>query len=189
MMKNTSQGFTLIELFIVIAIAGILFTTAVSSFSSLVKRSNVSSQINQMVGLINLARETAVAKNTITTICPAAVTESQCGRNWSSGVMLFKDNNLNHQLDPNERIIKRLEALPNGHKLTWRAFQNKNYLQFSPSGFTRYQNGTFRYCISGDDLSFNRALIINMAGRLRQSQDSNEDGIFEDSNKKPVICT
>src|SRR5271170_3836112 len=65
MAKNTSGGFTLVELLTVIAIISILTGVAISSFSAVGAR-NFTSQASQMSDILARAREYAVANNTYT---------------------------------------------------------------------------------------------------------------------------
>ncbi|PIP80183.1 MAG: hypothetical protein COW84_06650 [Gammaproteobacteria bacterium CG22_combo_CG10-13_8_21_14_all_40_8] len=182
-----NNGYTLLELMIALAIISVLLGQGIPSYQAAVIRSKVSSQLNELTDLLNLARIYAISRNVVTTICPSADGKS-CSRDWTQGIMLFRDENLNHTKDLHENIIKILPKLPNSHLLTWRAFQNKNYLQYSPSGFTRSQNGTFRHCVTGETLKYNRALIITVSGRVRMSQDKNKDGIYEDRKGEPIKC-
>lgn len=187
-MNNINKGFTLIELLIIISIIGILFGIAMPNMYNLITKTKVSSRVNQLSGMLMLAREYAVDKNVVVTLCPSS-DGRLCSGDWSLGQILFMDMNRNHKKDDEDQIIKILPKLPEKHKITWRAFQNKNYLQYSPTGFTRSQNGTFRYCVVGNELSFNRALVINRSGRVRSSQDINGDGIHEDREGEPVLCS
>lgn len=186
-LNNKQKGFTLIELLIVIAIVSILLGIALPNMQTIITKTKVAARVNQLVGILMLARKSAVTRNMVVTLCPSSDGLS-CSRDWAQGQILFSDANHNHQVDDEDELIRILPKLPKTHKLTWRAFQNKNYLQYSPTGFTRHQNGTFRYCVEGNDLSFNRALIITVSGRVRASYDNDGDGIHEDSKGKPVVC-
>ena len=181
------KGFTLIELVTVVAIAGILLGVGVPNMQSLITSAKVTSNVNKMVGLLNYSREYSLNNNVVVTVCPSSDGIS-CSKYWTKGQIAFTDKNLNHKKDAGEIVLRAYSELPEKHVMTWRAFQNKNYLQYSPTGFTRYQNGTFRFCVLGEDKSFNRAIIMTISGRARSSKDIDGDGIHEDRTGKDVVC-
>ena len=62
MKRSTKKGFTIVELVIVIAVIAILAAVLIPTFSSLIKRANLSADM-QAVRTINLALQTSEAKN------------------------------------------------------------------------------------------------------------------------------
>jgi len=78
--------------------------------------------------------------------------------------------------------------LPAGETLQWRAFQSRPYLQIEPSGFMRHQSGNFTWCPASRNARFARQLVVNATGRVRLSQDTDGDGIHEDSAGNPLHC-
>lgn len=63
--KSTSrmQGFTLMELMIAIAVLAILITIAAPSISDTIRNNQIAAQNNELIALINLARNEAVRRN------------------------------------------------------------------------------------------------------------------------------
>lgn len=63
--KSTSrmQGFTLMELMIAIAVLAILITIAAPSISETIRNNQIAAQNNELIALINLARNEAVRRN------------------------------------------------------------------------------------------------------------------------------
>lgn len=57
------KGFTLIELIVAIAVAAILLTVAVPSLSNLIRNNRVTGQTNELVSMINFARNEAIRRN------------------------------------------------------------------------------------------------------------------------------
>jgi len=186
-LKIKPNGFTLIELLTTISIIGILTGIGVPGMQELITSSKVSSNVNQMAGLLNFSREYSLSNNIVVTVCPSSDGEN-CTKNWTEGRISFSDKNQNHIRDENDILLRVQSELPENHVMTWRAFQNKKYLQYSPTGFTRYQNGTFRYCVAGEDKSFNRAIIMAISGRARSSKDVDGDGVHEDRKGDDVVC-
>jgi len=65
---RVSQGFTLIELMVVLAVMGIFAAIAVPSFSKLIHKNSVSAAANELFGLLQYARGEAVTRSTNVTI-------------------------------------------------------------------------------------------------------------------------
>ncbi|MEE9444784.1 MAG: GspH/FimT family pseudopilin [Cocleimonas sp.] len=68
-LKKSNTGFTLIELMITLAIAVILITLAVPSFSLMIHNSKVTSATNEFVSALNLARSEALKRSNNVTVC------------------------------------------------------------------------------------------------------------------------
>lgn len=67
-----SDGFTLVELMIVVVIAGIGFSLAVPSFQGMLERNRLATQTNEMLLAINLARSEAGRVGDIVSVQAAA---------------------------------------------------------------------------------------------------------------------
>ncbi len=83
-MKNTSQfrsmrGFTVLELMVTLIIAAILLSIAVPSFTSLIRRNQITSYANEFGTSVNLARSEAIKRGT------DIVLTSNAGTNWKQG--------------------------------------------------------------------------------------------------------
>jgi type IV fimbrial biogenesis protein FimT len=65
----SQPGFTLIELLVTIAVLAILIAAAVPSFTSLINANRLSTQANEMVATLQMARSEAVRLNTSVVVC------------------------------------------------------------------------------------------------------------------------
>lgn len=83
------RGFTLLELFVVIAVAAILAAAALPGLQEFIKNNNRSTRMNTLVTALNYARSDAVNRRRTTTVCP---TDNQCScagdAEFHSGVLV-----------------------------------------------------------------------------------------------------
>jgi type IV fimbrial biogenesis protein FimT len=85
------SGFTLVELLMTIALASILMAIAVPSFNQLVVGSRLTTQANELVAAINLARSEAIKRNANISLCRAnSATATACSAsagNWQHWIV------------------------------------------------------------------------------------------------------
>lgn len=103
-------GFTIIEIFVAIAIVGILISIAIPAFSQMMSDQRIKSVASDLVGELAYARVEAVKRST-------RVGLARTGANWEEGWVVFADTNRNGRKDAGEEILKVQEALPNQFKL------------------------------------------------------------------------
>jgi len=86
-MNNKQRGITLIELMIVIVIAGILLSMAIPSFSDLIVSNRTTAQANDFVTALATARSEAIRRGLPVCVKRLGATE----KDWSSGWEVFVD--------------------------------------------------------------------------------------------------
>ncbi len=115
-MKN-NNGFTIVELMVVVAVIGILSAIAFPSFQYLTAANNSASILNQLHSHVNTARTEAIRSNTAVSICgssnpnqvdvPATPVPACNGTAvWTAGWLVFLDNNGNGTRDAGETLLK-----------------------------------------------------------------------------------
>jgi prepilin-type N-terminal cleavage/methylation domain-containing protein len=123
------SGFTLIELMIVLTIAGILAFLAAPSMKSFIYTERLAGEARDMIEDLNYARSEAIREgkcnfSTATnsyqncvTVCKqlAGATTPYCDSStstpWTSGRVIFVDANLNGQVDAGEAVLRVRETL------------------------------------------------------------------------------
>ncbi|MET1254282.1 GspH/FimT family pseudopilin [Aliikangiella maris] len=180
------NGFTFIDLIFTLAILTLLFGFALPSFNQFIDRQKIATQVSQFKYLLQNARKQAILEKSKITVCPTD-DQLKCNNNWSDGFMAFIDLNENRQKDKSESMIYVQNLNHPQLSLKFKAFGYRNSFQWHQTGITNHQNGTFLFCWKNKP-ELARALIISKAGRMRHSQDSNQDGIQEDANDKNLHC-
>jgi len=78
--KSKAEGFTLLELLVTIAIAGVLLGIGLPSFGNMMAESRISAQYNSFVGSLYQARSEAIKGGADITVCPrSAIEATSCG--------------------------------------------------------------------------------------------------------------
>lgn len=180
-------GFSLLELLMTVSILSIGLTIAAPSLENLLIKTKITTELNRLSKAIKLARISAITMHTNVTLCPSA-DQVSCSGQWNQGMLVFIDDNSNRIVDGDDSIIQKFERFPKNDQVSWKAFGNRQFLQMNPSGYTRFQNGTFKYCPE-EGVQYARAIILNASGRVRFSTDTNGDGINEDAKGRPLSCS
>jgi type IV fimbrial biogenesis protein FimT len=97
-----NAGFSVVELMIIVAIVAIVATIAVPSFNDLIVQNRLSSQTNELIAGVGLARTAAIETNSGGGFCPANASQSGCGGSWQNGWLVWADANGNGNADPDE---------------------------------------------------------------------------------------
>lgn len=180
------KGFTLIELLIVMTILAIVAGTAIPGLNELWKNGNRHAAINDLVTLINLARNTAIQENTTVTLCPLNSSD-QCVADWSLPIVAFRDPERDKRVNSNSQLLRMIPPPSSGHLVVRSA--NRPYFQFQPTGMARYAIGNIVWCPSDNNNQSAAQIRINMGGRPLLSKDQDGDGIVEGSDGRPVTCS
>lgn len=97
--RAKSNGFTLIEVLVVIAIVGILATVAVPSFTRMIAEQRVRSAASDIMGDLVTARVEAIKQQ-------RRVVMQRTGATWKEGWRIFVDGNADGVLSAGEPVIK-----------------------------------------------------------------------------------
>ncbi|MDH3900596.1 MAG: GspH/FimT family pseudopilin, partial [Gammaproteobacteria bacterium] len=69
---NRQNGVTLVELLLTIVVLTVLLATGVPSFMEFIKNNRLIGQTNDLVVAVQLARNEAIKRGTMTTVCASA---------------------------------------------------------------------------------------------------------------------
>ena len=107
------HGFTLIEMLITLAIAGIILSSAIPAFATMHARNQLTTQLYNLYSHHQLARTEAIKNNQRVIVCKSS-DGLNCTRasQWHDGWIIFTDSNHNNKIDEHERMIHIQQALP-----------------------------------------------------------------------------
>ena len=156
MLRN---GFTLIELIVTIAVAGILLALAVPSFQSLLLSNRITAQTNDLVSDLAFARSEAIKRGVTVTAC-FANTPTTCGAgtNWTAGWIVFVDAGTAGDAT-GDTILRTHEALRGNNTLN---SSGNHFISYFPSG-TVDAAETFTLCNAAVR---GRTVAISASGRV-----------------------
>jgi type IV fimbrial biogenesis protein FimT len=177
---RVTRGFSLPELLIVVAIAGVLLGIALPDLGALLRAQQLRTASNDLFGAIGLARAQAIARNERIFLMP----RDAAGVDWAQGWTVFADRDGDSLPGAGDDILAVHEALPAGVSAAF-AFT-------SPAApyYIAY-NGAGRSCGAASSASARwgtlslfhggaiRRIKINMLGRARAcnpERDDNCDG-------------
>ncbi len=113
---NHKRGFTLIEALVVVAIIAVTSAIIIPGMSGFVYDSRVSSNVNEFIGAMTLARTEAVKRGRLVTICRSANADAQSptcadGSDWASGWIIFQESSTSANVgsfeSPDELVQRR----------------------------------------------------------------------------------
>lgn len=187
-MKNRKPcGYSLIEMTAATAVIVIVMAVASPSLISVMTRNQSVAELNRLVGAVNLTRHSAVQFGTTATLCGLKPT-GRCGASWEGKLTVFLDRNGNARLDGNDETVSLISSLDSDSTVKWRSFQNRQYLQMTSQGYTRYQNGNFVVCPATADVRQARQLVVNVQGRTRVNHRVNREGFPVDDRGRVLRC-
>lgn len=154
-LAKPTQGFSLIELMVAIAILAILASIAAPAMQNMIVQSRLTSQTNELISAVQFARGEAIKRNQRIRLCSAASAgATACGGSWAHWVVLNANN-----------TVLRQGSLPSTLKLS--STLNANTLEFLPTGLntvTPDSNDTLVLCSPTGNGDTTRTIQIRLAG-------------------------
>lgn len=192
-------GFTLIEMMVVLAIAGIVIGVGIPKISIFFQSSRMTTNTNALVGAFQIAKSEAIKRQGPVTVCRSA-NQTSCDLNadntWEDGFIVFFDANANRVVNGGTDIILRINAGAEGNDVTIRSdttFNNEHqYITFTSRGHPKnaaaLQSATYVICddrgiksvlVNGVPKTAARGVVLSVSGKVRSTRDA---------NKLPATC-
>lgn len=166
-MIGIARGFTLIEALITLTIIALCIGFAAPAFTQLIQAQQMTAASHALVTSFALARQASVTQRV------AVLVDNQDG-NWSSGWLVYADQNGNSRWDDGEPVIRKFDPQPKGVVIKGNS-PVRRYVRYTPTGRTAmasgaFQAGTLVLC-RADSKAPVRKLVINATGRVRRTQE------------------
>lgn len=162
-MLKSSQGFSLYELLVTLAVIAIVLTVGIPSFADVLARQRQRTELNALFHAVHLAKKESVVRNRVVTICASRDAE-QCApsTDWSAGWLMFEntDKDMPARVDDGEPVLRQhtveanVKLKSNRQSYTFRSTQK------------RATNGTIVACDRAARIE-PRALVLSYTGRPR----------------------
>lgn len=160
MAYSRSDGFTLIELVITLAVLAIVVTWAIPSFLTLIQQNRLTATTNQVLGVVSQARSEALRRSDRVWVSPLE------GTSWTSGVAIWRDEN-NDGTRADSEVIRLVPGPGNSVSIAGAS----TTLATAPFGFDgggfAIDEQAYSLTFCADDLPEGQILEINGGGQIR----------------------
>jgi type IV fimbrial biogenesis protein FimT len=166
-------GFSLLETLIVIAIVAILLAIGVPSFRYVTQSNRATSEINGMLGALQLARAEAIKEGQTVSVCPSTdgATCVVGATDWEGGWIIFSDSNLPYgTVNGTDFVVRVQRAFTSTDTLT--SDNNVSSITFSREGFAMNLGNPVTFTLHNPpgpavpNPTFTRCLSLTIVGAL-----------------------
>jgi type IV fimbrial biogenesis protein FimT len=198
-MRKAHSGFTLLELMLVITIAGLLLAFAFPAMGNFIRNARITGAANDVMAALHFTRSEAVKRRQPVTLCTSAnaldVAPTCAASPLLTGWIAFVDLNQNGTLDPGEALL--LQHAPMPATITARSSVNPFQVTYLQTGFALNPNtAQLVLCdergnvATGGQLSSARGIRVTATGRAGVTRDLGEvQDLIDDINTTISGCT
>lgn len=162
--RTPARGFTLTELLITLAIAGLLTALGMPALGSLVTRVQDTGAATAISGSLHQARSAAVVRGARVLVCPSRDgAHCRSGDDWQHGWIIAIDADADGQPDASAPLIAIQAALHAGTRVI--TSSGRGHIVFHPNGSAAGSNARFTICRPHTRVA--AAVIVANSGRVR----------------------
>ncbi len=173
MKKKHTQGFTILELIVTVAIAGILVAVGLPNMQNFIKNERRTAYTNSLLSDLMLARSKAVERNQPVIICSSSNEATCTSSNYENGWIVAVDSDNDGTITGLDEIIKIQQAI-SGEISYNLSDPGLDIITFDNRGFTPNNQGTFSIC---DDRGADHARSLSLSPTGRVSRGDINTGV------------
>ena len=182
-MEKAQSGFTLLELMLVVAIAGLLLAFAVPAMGNFFRNARITGAANDLMAALHFARSEAIKRRLPVTLCTSADpldNNPVCDASaLLTGWVAFVDTNQDGLIDAGETVLLQHEPMPG--TITARSSANPFRVTYLLNGFALNVNAAQLVLCdergntpTGGELSSARGIRVAVTGRAGVTRDLGE---------------
>lgn len=176
------KGVTLLEMMITVAILAIVLTVVAPNVQGILIKNRAVASMNELSTVIQYARNSAIDEQARAVFCPSA-DFNKCTSNWRNPKIVFIDLDSDGERGANEPLLVATETL----NTTMTLSSTTDLINFDESGAASVQT-VIKLCHSSNQAQYARLLEVSPQGRVKLSQDSDRNGVHEDSDGNDLSC-
>ncbi|MEM6484847.1 MAG: GspH/FimT family pseudopilin [Pseudomonadota bacterium] len=192
--RGSHRGFSLIELMMVVTLAGLILVFGAPSFQASLERNRLQSGASTVASALSFARSEAVIRGAPVSICPTVDTTACSGSNWETGWLIFVDDGdgggapADGTQNGSERLLRIGEASPPGVTVRTVNFAAGTSITFEDDGrILQDIQGTITVC-DARGANEARGFVVQISGQTRRAVDGDADGVREDHTDTALAC-
>ena len=160
------HGFTVVELMFCIAVAAVLCAISAPALGNFVHGETLRTSRNALVTSLNMARNTAVARQSHIVVCPSTDQRTCSDDNWwQQGWIVFDDRNGDGTRSTDEPLLESVQSQTGLAILT---SEDRERVIYRSDGSSPGTNLTFTFCDRFGDKDA-ATVIVGNSGRPRQT--------------------
>jgi type IV fimbrial biogenesis protein FimT len=182
--QHRTRGFSLPEMIGVLAVAGLSVSLAVPSYQFLLRADRESEAVNRLLTTLQVARSSAITRNTTITVCASLSGKTCDGHSWEDGWVAL--STADGGADGTAGNVLLSETAQPGLQIQSREFAKA--IEFHANGGataadTAAISGQFLFCPAGTE-TVSREIVVLPHGKMAVTS----PGALPRKSREPVSC-